>query len=68
MGKQYCPFEGEYVADRLVVVDGTLVHDVEPPHRVTDGMTVELTADRRHLVVVVQEAVEAMADEMPEQD
>lgn len=64
-GRRYCPFEGEYVPmDKLESIDGTLVHMVDPMHRVSDGMTVH--AENGRLRVDAAAAVEAMADAMPD--
>jgi hypothetical protein len=65
-GRRYCPFEGEYVPlAEIRSYGGTLVHDVDPPHRLTDGMTV--TVANGTVVVESSAAVEAMADAMPDE-
>ncbi|HVF03539.1 MAG TPA: hypothetical protein VNA20_01745 [Frankiaceae bacterium] len=50
--------------DKLESIDGTLVHMVDPMHRVSDGMTVH--AENGRLRVDAAAAVEAMADAMPD--
>jgi|tagenome__1003787_1003787.scaffolds.fasta_scaffold14820183_2 hypothetical protein len=42
-GKEFCPYEGDFFdVKEFRVVAGTKIHDVEPPHRATDGVVVEL--------------------------
>lgn len=37
-GKQFCPYENDYFdSSEFKVLDGNLVHDVDPLHGATDG-------------------------------
>lgn len=41
-GKDFCPFENDFFERAAFsVVDGTLLHLVEPLHRATDGLLVD---------------------------
>lgn len=57
-GRVYCPLEGEYVPlSEVRTVAGTRIHDVEPAHRLTDGMSVQVVGG----VVVVDASAAIIA-------
>lgn len=59
-GKIFCPYESAFFpSTEFRIVDATKVHDVEPLHRATDGVLVELN---NHQLDVIEPAL----GEMPE--
>ncbi len=40
-GNEFCPFEKEFCpSSEFEVIEGTLVHEVDPRHRATDGVLI----------------------------
>lgn len=65
-GKQFCPFENDFFESKQFrVVDGTLIHDVDPLHRATDGTVVRKDSEEKVFPVAAMAFAPPSEEETP---